>query len=57
MMTFPELDYNMGTVFGFQCTFGKRWFWNVSLGPGVSYQEGTFNMVAMGTAAFGVILN
>ena len=57
MMTFPELDYYMGMVFGFQCTFGKRWYWNASLGPGVSFQEGTFKMVTMGTAAFGVILN
>lgn len=57
MMTFPELDFAMGTVMGFQCTFGKRWFWNVSLGPGVSYQESSFRMQAMGTAAFGVILN
>lgn len=57
MMTFPELDYSMGTVMGFQCSFGKHWYWNLSLGPGFSYEESAFRMVATGTVAFGVILN
>ena len=56
-MSFPELDFSMGTVMGFQCTFGKRWYWNVGLGPGVYFQDSNFRMGAAGTAAFGVILN
>ena len=35
----PELDFSMGTVMGFQCTFGSRWYWNVGLGPAASYQD------------------
>jgi hypothetical protein len=57
VMTFPELDFSMGTVMGFQSTFGKRWYWNVGMGPGVSYQDISFKMILSGTAAFGVILN
>lgn len=57
VMTFPELDFSLGTVMGFQSTFGQRWYWNVGLGPGVAFQEASFKMILSGTAAFGIILN
>ena len=56
-MNFPELDFSMGTVLGFQCTFGKNGYWNASLGPAASYQDASFKMIATGTAAFGLILD
>ncbi len=56
-MNFPELDFSMGTVMGFQCTFGKHWYWNAALGPAASYQDTSFKMILTGTAAFGLILN
>jgi hypothetical protein len=56
-MSIPELDFSMGTVLGFQCTFGKRWYWNVGMGPGVTYQDTRFKMSLSSTVAFGVILN
>jgi hypothetical protein len=56
-MNFPELDFSMGCVLGFQYTFGKHWYWNASLGPAASYQDASFKMIATGTAAFGLILN
>lgn len=56
-MKFPELDFSMGTVMGFQCTFGKNGYWNASLGPAASYQDTSFKMILTGTAAFGLILN
>jgi len=57
VLTFPELDFSLGTVVGFQCTFGNRWYWNVGMGPGVSFQDTSFKMILSGTAAFGIILN
>lgn len=57
VMDLPELSFSMGPVVGFQCTFGRRWYWNVGLGPAVSFQENRFQMTATGTAAFGIILN
>lgn len=56
-MTFPELDFSMGTVLGFQCSFGKHWYWNAALGPAASFQDTSFKMIVTGTLAFGVILN
>lgn len=57
VMTFPELDFSLGTVMGFQSTFGNRWYWNVGMGPGVSYKDFSYKMILSGTAAFGIILN
>lgn len=56
-MTFPELDFSMGTVMGFQCSFGRNWYWNASLGPAASYQDTSFKMIVTGTAALGLIIN
>ena len=53
----PELDFTMGSLLGFQCTFGKRWYWNVGLGPGVTYKDAAFKMAPGWTAGFGIILN
>jgi hypothetical protein len=54
---FPELKYSIGTMLGFQCSFGHHWYWNVGLGPGCSYDDFRFHMDVMVNAEFGIILN
>ena len=54
---FPDLKYSMGAAIGFQCTFGKRWYWNVSLGPGFSYYDARFHATGAGGISLGIILN
>ena len=52
-----DLDFSMGTTMGFQSTFGRRWYFNVSLGPGFKYMDTRFKMTGMVNTEFGVILN
>ena len=54
---FSDLRYSLGATIGFQCTFGKRWFWNFDAGPGFSYYDSRFHFSGAGTVGFGVILN
>ena len=54
---FSDLRYSLGATIGFQCTFGKRWFWNFDAGPGFSYYDSRFHFAGVGTVGFGVILN
>jgi hypothetical protein len=56
-LSFPDLKFSLGTTLGFQCTFGKRWYWNAGGGPGFVYEEQGFRMTGAITAGFGVILN
>jgi hypothetical protein len=53
----PGHKFTMGTVMGFQCTFGARWYWNWEVGPGLYYQEGAFSVRPYADVAFGIILN
>ena len=54
---FPDLKFSMGTTMGFQCTFGRRWYWNIGLGPGFTYEESQFSMYGVSDVGFGIILN
>jgi hypothetical protein len=54
---FSDLRYSLGATIGFQCTFGKRWFWNFDVGPGFSFYDSRFHFAGAGTVGFGVILN
>lgn len=54
---FSDLRYSLGATIGFQCTFGKRWFWNFDGGPGFSYYDSRFHFTGVGSVGFGVILN
>lgn len=54
---FPDLEYSMGTAMGFQCSFGRHWYWNVSTGPGISLKQSRFRMDWIVDVGFGIILN
>jgi len=54
---FPELRYAIGGTIGFQRTLGKRWFWNIGLGPGITYYESHFHLDGAGNFGLGIILN
>lgn len=54
---FPDLSYSLGATIGFQCTMGKRWFWNFGAGPGFSYYDTHFHMSGAGSLSLGIILN
>jgi len=54
---FPELRYSLGGTIGFQCTMGKRWYWNVSIGPGFNYYDSKFHFEGAGDLGLGIILN
>ena len=54
---FPDLRYSVGGTIGFQCTMGKRWFWNISIGPGFTYADSRFHADGAGDFGLGIILN
>ena len=54
---FPDLRYSIGATVGFQRTLGKRWYWNISFGPGISYYESRFHASGAGDLGLGIILN
>lgn len=54
---FSDLRYSLGASIGFQCTFGKRWYWNFDGGPGFSFYDSHFHFTGVGSVGFGVILN
>lgn len=56
-MSLPDLDYSMASIVGFQCTFGKRWYWNAGMGPGAAYYDNAWKYAWPVNAAFGIILN
>ena len=56
-ITFPDFSYSMGGTIGFQCTMGKRWYWNISAGPGFTYANSRFYMSGAGDLGLGIILN
>ena len=56
-LQFSDLSYSLGATIGFQCTFGKRWFWNFDVGPGFSFYDSQFHFAGVGSVGFGVILN
>jgi hypothetical protein len=56
-LEFPDLRYTMGTVIGFQRTFGRRWYWNLGIGPGISLEGSEFRYATSGDMGFGIILN
>jgi len=56
-MQFPDLRYTLGTVVGFQRTLGKRWYWNISFGPGITYGDNRFYLDGAGDFGLGIILN
>ena len=54
---FPDLRYSMGGTIGFQGIMGRRWYWNISFGPGITYQDLRFYFSSAGDFALGIILN
>lgn len=54
---FPDLRYSIGGTIGFQRTLGKRWYWNISIGPGIIYADSRFHMDGAGDLGLGIILN
>jgi hypothetical protein len=54
---FPDLRYTLGTVIGFQRTLGRRWYWNISFGPGITYNDNRFYLDGAGDFGLGIILN
>jgi hypothetical protein len=56
-MEFPDLRYSMGATIGFQCTMGKRWYWSISMGPGITYDDGRVHPDGAGDLTLGIILN
>jgi hypothetical protein len=54
---FPDLRYALGGTIGFQCTMGKRWYWNFSIGPGFNYYDSRFHFEGAGDVGLGIILN
>jgi len=53
---FPEKHFYMANTMGWQCTFGRRWYWNWETGPGFAHQE-HFKFHWYVDASFGIILN
>lgn len=54
---FPDLRYTLGGTIGFQCTMGKRWYWNFGIGPGFNYYDSRFHFEGAGDVGLGIILN
>lgn len=54
---FPRQRYHLGSTFGFQCTFGRRWYWNIESGPGFTLEEGGFRFTGSGDISLGIVLN
>jgi len=54
---FPDLRYSLGGTIGFQCTMGKRWYWNFSIGPGFNFYDSRFHFNGAGDVGLGIILN
>jgi len=54
---FPNLRYALGGTIGFQCIFGKRWYWNIGIGPGFNFYDSQFHWSGAGDLGFGIILN
>jgi hypothetical protein len=54
---FPDLRYSIGGTIGFQCTMGKRWYWNISTGPGLTFADSRFHLDGVGDFGLGLILN
>jgi hypothetical protein len=47
----------MGGTIGFQCIMGRRWYWNISIGPGFTYADSHYYWSGAGDFGLGLILN
>ncbi|MCK4879447.1 MAG: hypothetical protein KAS82_02265 [Bacteroidales bacterium] len=54
---FPDFRYSVGGTIGFQCIMGRRWYWNISIGPGFTYSDSRFYWSGAGDFGLGIILN
>jgi hypothetical protein len=54
---FPDIRYAIGGTIGFQSTLGRRWYWNISFGPGFTYSDSRFYWSGAGDFGLGIILN
>ena len=54
---FPDFRYSLGGAIGFQYTMGRRWYWNISIGPGFTYDDSHFYWSGAGDFGLGIILN
>ncbi len=54
---FPDLLYSIGGTIGFQYTMGRRWYWNLSMGPGFTFSDSRFHFSGAGDFGLGIILN
>lgn len=57
ILEFPDIRFTMGGVIGFQRTLGRRWYWHISFGPGITYSESRFFLDGAGDVGLGIILN
>ena len=54
---FPDFSFIWGGEIGFQCIMGKRWYWNISTGPGFSFDGSKYHFTGVGDFGLGIILN
>lgn len=54
---FPDFRYSLGGSIGFQGTMGRRWYWNISTGPGFTYADSRYYWSGSGDFGLGIILN
>jgi hypothetical protein len=54
---FPNFRYSMGGTIGFQCVMGKRWYWNIGMGPGFTFSDSQIHWSGAGDLGLGIILN
>ena len=54
---FPDFKFIWGGNIGFQCIMGKRWYWNISTGPGFVFDGSSYNFTGVGDFGLGIILN
>jgi hypothetical protein len=54
---FPDFKFIWGGNIGFQCIMGKRWYWNISTGPGFSFSDSRIQFTGIGDLGLGIILN
>lgn len=54
---FPDFKFIWGGNIGFQCIMGKRWYWNISTGPGFAFYDSKYHFTGVGDLGLGIILN
>ena len=55
-MQFPEMRFNLGPAIGFQRTLGRMWYFNIRMGPALSYYDDAFHTGSVSNLSFGLLL-